>query len=275
VPLTNLQRRVVRVLRQFREEHTYVAGGAALNKQWPRMSDDMDIFQDRRDQLLAQIEPELQALRDADFSVEITTQDQSMVEAIVREYGFETRVQWLDDPETCLRFFPAIADEEFGFRLHQADNAVNKVLCASRRREARDAVDIATIAEQYAPLGPLVWAAIGKDKGVNPQQMLRSIRDRVRGFSDEEIRAVRMDSGHTVSRDKILKIVEPALDAAYRYCEEEAPLEWIGHLFVDGEDCPIEANADMLSKGVAKAIPTSDFTTMPTIGAQTAPIPED
>ena len=60
------------------------------------------------------------------------------------------------------RFFPAQNDPEFGFRLHEADLAVNKVLCAARRNSAaRDAVDLVNIVDRYAPLGPLVWAVSG------------------------------------------------------------------------------------------------------------------
>lgn len=157
MPLTDLQRMAVRTLRPFRTAHAFVGGGAALNYEWPRLSDDMDIFHDHRNQLPDSVEPELQALRKADFSVEITNNDQLMVEVILRKYGFETKVQWLDEPETCRRFFPALEDDDFGFRLHQADVAVNKVLCASRRRSApRDAVDLISIVRRYSPLGPLI-----------------------------------------------------------------------------------------------------------------------
>ncbi len=88
--LTDVQRRVVRVLQSFRDEHNFVAGGLALNQQWPRLSDDMDIFQDQRHRLPDCVEPELQALRDAGFSVNVTTRDGWMVEAIVQELYSDT-----------------------------------------------------------------------------------------------------------------------------------------------------------------------------------------
>ena len=156
MPLTDIQRKVIEVLRPFRNENNYVAGGAALNQRWPRLSDDMDIFQDQRNQLPDQVGLELQALRDDGLAVEIKVENDLIVDVTVREDGFETRVEWSDDFGTCRRFFPAVVDDELGFRLHQADLAVNKVLCASLRREAaRDAVDIANIVRRYAPLGPL------------------------------------------------------------------------------------------------------------------------
>ena len=102
-----------------------------------RISDDVDIFGDGRDRVPHSESPELEALRQAGFSIELTTIDESMVAAIVNKYGFETKVQWLDDPETSRRFFPVVDEGEFDFRLHQADVAVNKLLCASRRVSAR------------------------------------------------------------------------------------------------------------------------------------------
>jgi hypothetical protein len=141
MPLTSLQRLVVETLRLFRSSSNYVGGGAALNQRWPRLSDDMDIFVDQRKHLPQGPYAELEALRQAGFSIDVTTRDEWMVEAIVKQYGEETRVQWIDDSESSRRFFPAVDDQELGFRLHQADAAVNEALCAARRERApRDAV---------------------------------------------------------------------------------------------------------------------------------------
>lgn len=134
MPLTDIQRQVLRVLQPFRAEHTFVGGGAALNRTWPRLSDDLDIFQDRRAGLLDRVRPEIEALTTDGFLVEVTVQAAETIEAIARRYGFETKIQWMDDAETSRRFFPAARDDELGFSLHRADLAVNKVLCASRRR---------------------------------------------------------------------------------------------------------------------------------------------
>ena len=40
--------------------------------------------------------------------------------------------------------------------LHMADLAVNKVMAAAGRREARDLVDLVTVHEQFLPLGAIV-----------------------------------------------------------------------------------------------------------------------
>ena len=46
MPLTNLQIFVLRTLAAQRSPDSYIAGGVALNREGPRFSDDIDIFQD-------------------------------------------------------------------------------------------------------------------------------------------------------------------------------------------------------------------------------------
>lgn len=267
MPLTDFQKSVLNVIRPFRTEANYVGGGAALNRNWARISDDMDIFHDRRESLPDKVAMELECLRDAGFAIELTVEDAGTVEAIIKKYGFETLVQWMDDEETSQRFFPAVDDDEFGFRLHQADGAVNKVLCAARRNTAaRDAVDLVTISENYAPLGPLIWAVSGKDENMAPPTTIQNIRRNIFGYADEEIRAVRME-GENATRDIIRAALEPALERASRYCSDEAPVERLGELFVDAGDTPMEADDDALASGRARALSIQNFGIVPTISA--------
>lgn len=51
MPLTKLQIDVLRLLASQRSPDSYVAGGAALNREGPRFSSDIDIFQDSQDRL--------------------------------------------------------------------------------------------------------------------------------------------------------------------------------------------------------------------------------
>lgn len=259
MPLTPLQRRVVGTLRAFRSKHDYVGGGAALNQRWPRLSDDMDIFGDH-ESLPHGPGAELEALRDAGFSVDVTTHDEYMVEAIVKEYGFETKVQWVNDHETSCRFFPAMDDDELGFRLHPADAAVNKVLCSARRHSAaRDAVDLLSIVTRYCPLGPLIWALPGKDPSLSPNAALLRIRNIAFGYSDQEIRAVRMEDGASITRQKVRDVLDPALKEAAAYCDEHAPDTHLGHLLVGPDDVPAPATAATLSRGLHRAIAVTSF----------------
>ena len=262
--LTNFQKMVIGVLRSFRTPSDYVGGGAALNFDEFRLSDDMDIFQDRTGALPSGVHKELDALRAQEFAVEVLHADNYTVEAIIRRYGFDTRVQWMSDPETCRRFFTAVEHEVFGFVLHRSDNAVNKALCASRRNTAaRDAVDLVNLAEGYCPLGPLVWAVVGKDPSRGPLEVIRGIRQNALGYSDEEIRSVRMENGAEITRTHVRQVLEPALDGAVNYCQQVAPVNFLGHLFINKELIPGEATDKDLREKRYEALPIRDFSSIP------------
>jgi hypothetical protein len=158
-------------------------------------------------------------------------------------------------------------DEELGFRLHPADAAVNKVLCAARRHGApRDAVDLISVVQCYAPLGPLIWALSSKDPKLNPGVTIASIRRIAFGYSDQEIRAVRMERGATVTRNDVRDILGRALEAAAEYCENVAPEDHLGDLLVDGEDIPVEASATTIAAGSHRSVAITDFGRLPRFG---------
>ena len=267
MPLTAIQQSVAGVLRFHRSERSYVAGGAALNREWPRLSDDMDIFLDDRGRLPHSVEPEFEALRNAGYAVELTVENDLVVEAILKKGGEETLVQWFDDEDTCQRFFPAQDDPEFGFRLHEADLAVNKVLCAARRKSAaRDAVDLVNIVERYAPLGPLVWAVSGKAPDMAPPSTLRAIRANAFGYAEEEVDTVRMEDGSRMDWRRLRRVLDQALEVASDYCERTAPMEHPGRLFVDARECPIEADDATIANGTATVMTVRIFSGIPVIG---------
>ena len=56
MPLTKLQSHVLRVLAAGRTPDSYIAGGVAINREGPRFSGDIDIFQDSEDRLEAAVE---------------------------------------------------------------------------------------------------------------------------------------------------------------------------------------------------------------------------
>lgn len=266
MPLTDFQRTVIEVLRPFRNRRNFVGGGAALNQKWPRLSDDMDLFGDMRGGLPRSVDREIAALRAADYTVRVDVETDWTVDVIVRKYGFETRVQWMDEPGSSRRFFDSVPDEELGFRLHQADLAINKVLCAaSRDRSARDAVDLLNIVHSYCPLGPLVWACVGKDPDLAPPAIIRSMRANTFGYSDEEIRTVSMEEGEAVTRMRIREVLQPAFEAASDYCENLAPTNFLGHLFIDAHETPYPATIAELEHGMARNIAVNDFSEIPRI----------
>jgi hypothetical protein len=189
--LTALQRRIMKALAANRSPSSYVAGGSVLNCDWPRQSEDIDIFHDTDEEIVDAAHK--------DIDVEIY----GAVEATIGELGSETIIQWMS--ESKRRFFPLVRDEEWGFRLAQADLAVNKVLAASSRRKARDHVDLVSIRAKWCALGPLALAAAGKPPFWSPTKIIEEIRRRGLGIWDEEYRSVRglPESWTLVSSEKL------------------------------------------------------------------------
>lgn len=254
---------VAKLISPYRSASNFVGGGAALNRQWGRISDDLDIYiEDRALPRSAQVE--IAALRDAGYSVDILVENDATVEAVVKRYGFETRIQWMDDPEVSTRFFPASLDEEFGYRLHEADNAVNKTLCSARRSQApRDAVDLITIVREYAPLGPLVWAVCGKDRELTPTKVIQQIRKNAFGYSDAELRTVRTRDEQTITRASLRSLLDAALDAAADYCDDTAPDDFVGCLFLNAKELPVEATKQQVTNGEVSVRHPKQFRALP------------
>jgi hypothetical protein len=65
VPLTKLQTHALRVLPAQQSPDSYIAGGVALNRDGPRFSSDIDIFEDSEERLAAAAEADGAALVDA------------------------------------------------------------------------------------------------------------------------------------------------------------------------------------------------------------------
>ena len=85
-----------------------------------------------------------------------------------------TRLEWVADSD--FRFFPTLRDETFGYVLHPADLAMNKVMAAAGRREVRVLVDLVTIHDTILPLGAVIWAAVEKSPGFTPEGLIAEIR---------------------------------------------------------------------------------------------------
>jgi hypothetical protein len=87
-----------------------------------------------------------------------------------------TTLEWAQD--STWRFMPVMKSAQFGYQLHPVDLATNKVLALAGRNEARDLVDTLYLHRHVLPLGPLIWAAVGKDPGFTPLSLLELLRRR-------------------------------------------------------------------------------------------------
>lgn len=172
MPLTPFQREVARVLAANRNPESHVAGGAVLNRGPAslRISDDLDIFHDAAESVAASADADERVLREAGYSVTRTFQGVGIIKAEVARGEDRLRLDWTTD--SAFRFFPAVPDEDFGYRLHDADLATNKLLALAGRSEVRDYLDIFQIDQGYLSLGAVIWAACGKDAGLTPALIL-------------------------------------------------------------------------------------------------------
>lgn len=185
--LTEFQRDVCRLLAAQRIRHgeAYVAGGVALNTLTGgrRQSRDIDVFHDTREAVQKTWEEDRNALSAASYGVTVLLERPTFVEARVDRDTEQVVIQWAQD--SAFRFFPLIQHEDLGLALHPFDLATNKVLALVGRLEVRDWVDVIHCDEEIQPFGYLVWAACGKDPGLNPSMILEEAGRSARYTVDE------------------------------------------------------------------------------------------
>lgn len=200
MPLTPLQKDVLKVLARNRNEESHFAGGIILNApdDSPRFSHDFDIFQEVAPEVTRASEMDVASLRNGGFAVETPSpygewqKEAGFRKAIVTRGREVVEIDWAVD--SAFRFFPIERDAQFGWRLHLFDAATNKALALGARRETRDYVDIVELRKTY-PLAAICWAACGKDPGFTPLSLLEMMKRfaRVDPAKLEEIQARALD----------------------------------------------------------------------------------
>ena len=258
--LTELQKRIMQRLSLNRSQSSYLAGGLILNLNWPRRSDDIDIFHDTDEEVSGVAEKDIADLEKEGFRVTVDVRTYGTYEATVSDSSSSTVIQWMS--ETRIRFFPLVKDEQWGLRLHQADLAVNKILAASSRRKARDFADIVAISANMCPIGPLVMAAAGKPPAYSPQKIIEQIRWHAETIPDEEYSAVKglpADWTPPFIRTEVTR--QMALAETYIM---RAPVAAVGVLSVDADGTPIEITDETIKTAVLrKATEEPDVMPMP------------
>jgi len=177
MPLTILQKEVLKILAANRSEVSHFAGGVVLNfaDDSPRFSHDFDIFHELAEEVTRASNRDVESLRSAGFAVETPSrygewERESTFRKAKVQHGAEVlEIDWASD--SAFRFFPIERDEQLGWRLHLFDIATNKALALSARTETRDYVDIVELKKTY-PLSAICWAACGKDPGFTPLSLL-------------------------------------------------------------------------------------------------------
>lgn len=267
--LTPFQQDVLRTLAANRTPESHVAGDAALNRNRPRLTGDIDIFHDAAEAVQSSATADIQTLMAAGYGVD---EDPALrhlasplfVERIVTRDAQLTRLQWAAD--SAVRFLPPVHDLLFGFRLSDPDLAVNKVLALAGRSAARDVVDIVALHDSGFPLLALVWAAPGKDPGFSPALLLEWITRNACRITPQDWRSV--GSSVPVDRVAVKAALLEAVDEA-RSSLQALPPGPSGQLFLAAE-AVLRPTAGLVGGNIPPGMTVLDCMTGPAV-AQIGP----
>src|SRR5262249_44234895 len=132
---------VVQFLAAHRNPDSHLGGGAVLDRAEDsfRYSEDLDVFHEAAESVAACADADAKTLHEAGHTVVWTLGQLGFYRAEIRRGEDRLRLDWAHD--SAFRFFPVLPDELFGYCLHPADLAVNKVLALAGRIEFRDFLD--------------------------------------------------------------------------------------------------------------------------------------
>ncbi len=234
MPLTPFQKEVLSLLAANRTPKSYVAGGTAINRNdaSPRYSLDVDLFHDDAQSVALSSAADVRLLTAQGFLVEWLLRQPSHQRAKISRAGDELRLDWCC--ESAFRFFPVQPDPAFGYCLHPADLATNKMLALAGRSEIRDFLDALFLHENCLSLGALCWAACGKDEGFTPWSLMDHAKRNVKFRQDE------LESEHMVKPLRLPELKETWLKAVAQAEEwfAKLPSADVGCLYLDAGGAP-------------------------------------
>ncbi len=234
MPLGAIQRSVLTLIAANRSPDSYVAGATVLHRDddTPRFSLDLDLFHDAQDSVAQSAEADAATLQTAGYDFSWLLRTPSFHRALVTADEQQLKIEWAQD--SAFRFYPIQEDDRFGFRLHDADSAVNKVLALAGRSEIRDFVDVIHLDETYLSLGTMAWAACGKDPGFTPEFLLdHAGRHSAYGQSDIDRLSLREPLDVTVLKKRWFTALEKAQKLV-----AELPPDEVGCLYLNSEKNP-------------------------------------
>jgi len=239
MPLSPLQKEILPLIGKNRCLESYLAGGSLLNRAEtsPRYSRDIDIFHESIRNVEDAANQDEATLAKHGFSTRWILQKPGFHQAIVTSTkGEQIKMEWAQ--EANFRFFPLVEDSKWGFRLHHADLATNKILALAGRQTARDFLDALFLHQSYLSLGALMWAASGKDPGLTPELILNEAK-RENRFSQEALEKA-MEENDLARPIDVVQTKQTWIQA----CEEaealflSLPPEEIGCLYLDRQGKP-------------------------------------
>lgn len=185
MPLTPIQKAVLGLLADNRSPESHLGGatGIHLSPGTSRYSHDLDLFHATEEAVAEAYAKDSACLEQNGFAITPLLSQPGFIRAQVNKANNHLLIDWARD--SIWRFFPPVQLEGVGWVLHPVDLAVNKVLALAGRDEPRDFIDTLYLHESVLPLGALVWAAVGKDPGLNPQMLLELLQRKGRISMDE------------------------------------------------------------------------------------------
>jgi hypothetical protein len=222
MPLTPFQAALGLLLATNRTEDSYLAGAAAIlaEPRTRRYSHDLDYFHDTPERVASAYETDRRLLLAEGHRIEPELVQPGYIRVVVRRGEDATKVEWAYD--SSWRFMPVIRSEAFGYQLHPVDLAINKVLALAGRDEPRDLLDTVDCHEHVLGLGPLVWAAAGKDPGFSPLSLLELLRRRGR-VREEDL--ARLHLSEPVDLQELKAAWLAALEEAEAFVRRRPPEE--------------------------------------------------
>jgi hypothetical protein len=218
-----------------------VAGAAPINRRrGSRTSKDIDIFHAREEEVATAAEKDANLLRRAGYAIKWLRRQPGIHSAEIVGPEGSTRLEWVADAD--YRFFPATADEQFGYVLHPVDLAINKLIAAANRREPRDLVDLVTMHESYLPLGAVALAAAGVTGGFTPEGLLEEVSRNSR-YAPGDFRG--LSSEVPIDPDVVLRSLRAALEQAREFVSR-MPTAEVGTIFLK-EGIPVQPDPANLS----------------------------
>lgn len=170
--LTDLQRRILRILAELGESDDFaLAGGAAIiiSGIADRPTNDLDFFTEHPKTVEALLDAAQTALADA--GLEVTRLAEASTFARLR-VGGPDEVTYVDLASDA-RMLPARSTDT-GFMLAEAELAADKVLALSGRGESRDFIDFRGLLARF-DIEQLCQLASEKDPGFAPEQLVAAL----------------------------------------------------------------------------------------------------
>jgi hypothetical protein len=240
MPLTPFQKEVARLLAAHRNPDSHLAGGAVIHRadSSPRYSSDFDIFHDAAESVAICADADVNALKRVGYTVEWVLRQEGFFRAEVQRGEDRLRLDWAND--SAFRFFSVVQDDVFGYCLHRADLAINKLLALAGRAEFRDYLDALYLDKTYLSLGAMGWAACGKDQGYTPALLLQ-LADRHTCFQESDLHAESLAQPLDLRE---LKRQWLAARAAAEILLAKLPEQELGCLYLNASNQPVTPDPD-------------------------------